>query len=46
MRTLTLAFLLSITSLIETHAATPAQVIVIRHAEKPESGNQLNVQGV
>jgi len=31
--------------LARTAAAAPAQVIIIRHAEKPDTGNQLNERG-
>lgn len=42
MKTLLILFFTLITSL--AHAA-PAQVIIIRHAEKPAEGNELNEQG-
>lgn len=42
---LALTFLVGILALTSSLAATPAQVIMIRHAEKPDSGNGLSKKG-
>ena len=44
MRTTILGFFLG-TIVIATAYATPAQVIIIRHAEKPPEGNHLSLKG-
>jgi hypothetical protein len=37
--------LISILAAANVASAQPAQVIIIRHAEKPEEGNELNLRG-
>jgi len=36
---------LVLSGLVQAAVAAPARVVVMRHAEKPDSGNQLNEQG-